>query len=81
MIRNLASALVAAALVAAVGWFVNQPSVHRQLAASPGARYAVLGLVVVLALFVLVSVVRAFMPKKAPARPSFTRAAPVRRGR
>ena len=79
MIRNLAHALAAVALVFVVGWFVGQPAVHRQLAASQGARYAVLGLVIALALFALASLVRAFRPKKTPARPSLY--APPRRGR
>jgi uncharacterized membrane protein len=82
MIRNLFHALAAVALVFAVGWFVGQPAVHRQLAASQGARYAVLGLVIALALFALASLVRAFRPKKTPARSSlYDAASPARRGR
>jgi hypothetical protein len=82
MIRNLAHALASAALILVVGQLTAQPSIHRQLAGSQGARYAVLGLIVVLALFTAVSVVLAFRPKrKPPPRPSFTPAAPVRRGR
>jgi len=81
MIRNLGHALASTALILVVGWMTVQPSIHRQLAGSQGARYAVLGLVVVLALIAVVSVVRAFMPKKAPPRSGFTYAAPVKRGR
>jgi len=81
MIRNLAHALAAVALIFVIGWAVAQPSLHRQLAASPGARYAALGLVVALVLFALASLVRAFRPKKTPPRPSFYAAAPARRGR
>ena len=77
MIRNLAHALVSAALVLVVGWMTAQPSIHRQLAASQNARYAVGSLIVVLALFTLVSVVRAFRPKqKASPRTSSPYAAP-----
>lgn len=82
MIRNLAHALVSAALILIVGWMTVQPSIHHQLAGSQGARYAVLGLIVVLALITAVSVVGAFRPKRKPSpRPSFTPAAPSRRGR
>lgn len=82
MIRNLARALASAALILVVGWTTAQPSIHRQMAGSQGARYAALGLIVVLALFTVVSVVRAFRSKeKTSARPSFTYAAPVKRGR
>jgi len=82
MIRNLFHALAALAALAVVGWYVDQPSAHRQLAASPGARYAVLGFDIVLVLIALLSLVRAFRPaKKTPPRPSFTPASPPRRGR
>jgi hypothetical protein len=79
MIRNLTHAAVCAALILVTGWVVNQPSVVRQMAAHPGSRFAVLGLIVTLALIAVVSVASAFRPKKKKSSPGSSYATANRR--
>jgi hypothetical protein len=59
MIKNLAHALAGVALILVVGWLLTVPEVARSVHHHKGAELAVGGLLAVLALFVLVSLVRA----------------------
>jgi len=62
MIRNLFHALGGVVIILGIGWLVAQPSVQKQI--SPGGHHAILGVLAALAVFVLISVARAFKGSK-----------------
>jgi len=64
MIKNLSHAFMGLLLILGVGYLLDQPAFAKPMAGHKDARYAVLGLLAVLSLFVLVSLVRALRPPK-----------------
>jgi hypothetical protein len=73
MIKNLSHALLGAVAFFALGWLVIQPAQVTWMTHHKDAHYALAGALVVLALFALVSLVKAFRPaKEKTARPAYS---------
>jgi uncharacterized membrane-anchored protein len=81
MIKNLTHAVLGATAFLGLAWLVTQPAQVKWMAHNRDVRETLAAALVILALFVVVCLVKAFRPAKAkqPQRPATPYAAPARR--